>query len=71
VHEFPGVGVAGMNRNACKLSDEIDGISEVTKIQSGGDPLRIQIEGQVHNINIACAFSVSKQATIYTLGASE
>jgi hypothetical protein len=63
--------MSGMNWDIRQLGDEAERFTKATEVQSGRDALGIHIESQGNKINVPCAFSVSKEAAVYTLGAGK
>ena len=66
--EIAGIGVPRMHGQLIAVLGHLAHAVDVGKIELGIDALRIEVQGQGHEIHVARAFAVAKQRTFDALG---
>jgi hypothetical protein len=69
--QFSSVWVPGVNGKVIALSDNINNILNVAEFDVGVDPLRIIVQGEIDEVDVPCAFPVSKEAAFYAVCSSK
>lgn len=60
-----------MDRDVVALSDDVNDTLHVAKVKIGMDSLSVEVEGEVDDIDVSCAFAVTEETAFDTVGASE
>lgn len=66
-----GVWVTGVDGKTGAFSNSVDNREEITEINLWLDTLRVQVEREGHEIDVACAFTVSKDSSFDTISAGK
>ena len=62
--QFAGIGVTGRNRQLVAIFDGLDDLVHVGEIQLRINALRVKIQAQCHQVDIAGAFAIAEQAAL-------
>lgn len=49
-----------MNRQVIALRDDVDDRLDITEVDVGMNALSVQVKSEVHEIDVACAFSIAE-----------
>jgi hypothetical protein len=62
--------MALMDREVVTLSDDVDDALYIAEVDVGVDTLGVEVESKIDEVDVAGAFSVAKQASLNTIGAT-
>ena len=67
IYQRTSIGVSGRNRHSCGCFINPHSLVDLCKVQFGINPLREDIHSYIHDVCIACSFTVAEQCAFYTI----
>ncbi len=66
--EFSGIGQAGRNLHAGDSLIHLDNLRQVPEVEPGPDPLRVEVQGDGDDVEVAGSFPVTEEGALDAIG---